>query len=40
MHHSMAGHEISGLVTAVYAAAYTFLKYFKAWAQSRGIPLN
>jgi len=29
-----------GLVTAAYAAAYTFLKYFKAWAQSRGIPLN
>lgn len=29
-----------GLVTASYAAAYTFLKYYKAWARSRGIPLN
>lgn len=29
-----------GLVTASYAAAYTFLKYFKAWARSCGIPLN
>ncbi len=29
-----------GLVTAVYAAAYSFLKYFKAWAQARDILLR
>lgn len=27
-----------GVVTAVYAAAYTFLKYFKAWCRARRIP--
>lgn len=29
-----------GLVCAFYAAAYTFLKYFKAWSKSRQIPLR
>ena len=28
-----------GLVTAVYAGLYTFLKYFKAWCHSRRVPL-
>lgn len=29
-----------GLVTASYAMAYSFLKYLKAWAKARGIPLR
>ncbi|MEW6512814.1 MAG: glycosyltransferase family 2 protein [Pseudomonadota bacterium] len=29
-----------GLVTASYAMAYSFLKYLKAWAKERGIPLD
>lgn len=29
-----------GLVTAGYAALYTFLKYLKAWARDRGLPLQ
>ena len=28
-----------GLVTAIYAGLYTFLKYFKAWCRSRRVPL-
>jgi glycosyltransferase involved in cell wall biosynthesis len=27
-----------GVVTAVYAALYSFLKYFRAWCKSRGLP--
>lgn len=27
-----------GLVTAIYAGAYTFLKYFKAWCREKQIP--
>lgn len=27
-----------GLVTAVYAALYTFLKYFRSWCRSRNLP--
>lgn len=27
-----------GLVTAVYAASYTFLKYFKSWSRGKQIP--
>lgn len=30
----------TGLVAAAYAMLYTFLKYFKAWALARGIPLD
>lgn len=29
-----------GFVAALYAASYTFLKYFKAWCKARGIPLR
>lgn len=29
-----------GLITASYAMAYTFLKYLKAWARGRNIPLG
>jgi glycosyltransferase involved in cell wall biosynthesis len=29
-----------GVVTASYAMAYSFLKYLKAWARARGIPLD
>jgi len=29
-----------GVVTGVYAALYTFLKYFKAWCRSRRLPLQ
>jgi glycosyltransferase involved in cell wall biosynthesis len=29
-----------GLVTASYAAIYTFLKYFKAWCRARSMPLQ
>lgn len=29
-----------GFVTASYAMAYSFLKYLKAWARARGIPLD
>lgn len=29
-----------GVVTGTYAAAYTFLKYFKAWCRRHGIPLQ
>lgn len=29
-----------GLLTAVYAALYTFLKYFKAWGIAHGLPLG
>jgi len=28
-----------GMVTGVYAASYTFLKYFKAWCKAKGIAL-
>lgn len=28
-----------GIVTAVYASFYTFMKYFKAWCRSRDVPL-
>jgi len=28
-----------GIVTGVYAASYTFLKYFKAWCKAKGIAL-
>lgn len=27
-----------GVVTAVYAALYSFLKYFRAWCRARGLP--
>lgn len=27
-----------GVVTAMYAAMYSFLKYFRAWCKSRGLP--
>jgi len=27
-----------GVITAVYAALYSFLKYFRAWCKSRGMP--
>lgn len=27
-----------GMVTAVYAALYSFLKYFRAWCKARGLP--
>lgn len=27
-----------GVITAVYAALYSFLKYFRAWCRARGIP--
>lgn len=27
-----------GVITAVYAALYSFLKYFRAWCRSRGLP--
>ena len=30
----------TGLVTGAYAALYTFLKYLKAWAKDRGLPLQ
>lgn len=29
-----------GIVTAVYAALYSFLKYFKSWCHSRRLPLQ
>lgn len=28
-----------GVITGVYAAGYTFLKYFKAWCKARGTPI-
>lgn len=31
---------VRGVVTASYAMAYSFLKYLKAWALARGVPLD
>lgn len=30
---------VYGLVSAIYAALYTFMKYFKAWCRNKNIPL-